>query len=96
MVSADHFARELRAQLKKNVAAQGSVDTVINSGELYRSLGGYPGSTHGMPACETRGNNPRICDFTNRASPHKYRQFPCFSRLGSWPKGLMLIRLDHA
>ena len=50
MVSADHFAHELRAQLKK-AAAQGSIDIVTNSGELHRSLGGYPGSTHGMPAC---------------------------------------------
>jgi hypothetical protein len=24
---------------------------LINCGELYRSLGGYPGSTHGMPSC---------------------------------------------
>jgi hypothetical protein len=50
MVSADHFAHELRAQLKK-AEARGSIDIVINSGQLYRSLGGYPGSTHGMPAC---------------------------------------------
>jgi hypothetical protein len=50
MVSADHFAHELRAQLKE-AAAQGSIDLVINSGELHRSLGGYLGSTHGMPAC---------------------------------------------
>jgi hypothetical protein len=27
-----------------------SVDVLINSGELYRSFGGYPGSTHGMPS----------------------------------------------
>jgi hypothetical protein len=32
-------------------AKAGSIDIVINSGELYRSLGGYPGSMHGMPAC---------------------------------------------
>jgi hypothetical protein len=32
MVSADHFAHELRAQSKK-AAAQGSIDIVINSGE---------------------------------------------------------------
>jgi hypothetical protein len=50
MVSADHFAHQLRAQLKK-AAAQGATRAVITSGELYRALGGYPGSTHGMPAC---------------------------------------------
>jgi hypothetical protein len=50
MVSADHFAQELRAQMSR-AAKHGSIDVVINSGELYRSLGGYPGSMHGMPAC---------------------------------------------
>jgi hypothetical protein len=50
MVSADHFAQELRAQLKK-AAAQHASSVVITSGELYKLLGGYPGSTHGMPAC---------------------------------------------
>jgi hypothetical protein len=32
-------------------AKAGSMNIVINSGQLYRSLGGYPGSMHGMPAC---------------------------------------------
>jgi hypothetical protein len=50
MVSADHFAQELRAQMSR-AAKHGSIDIVINSGELYRSVSGYPGSTHGMPAC---------------------------------------------
>jgi hypothetical protein len=50
MVSADHFAHELRAQLEK-AAAQGGTRVTITSGELYRLLGGYPGSTHGMLAC---------------------------------------------
>jgi len=50
MVSVDHFAHQLRMQLKK-AAAQGATKAVITSGELYRSLRGYPGSTHGMPAC---------------------------------------------
>jgi hypothetical protein len=50
MVSADHFAQELRAQMSR-VAKHGSIDIVINSRELYRSVGGYPGSMHGMPAC---------------------------------------------
>jgi len=50
MVSADHFAQELRTQMSR-AAKHGSMDIVINSGELYRSVGGYPGSMHGMPAC---------------------------------------------
>jgi hypothetical protein len=28
-----------------------AVDVLINWGELYRSLRGYPGSTHGVPSC---------------------------------------------
>jgi hypothetical protein len=44
------LAHELRAQLKK-AAAQGATKVVVTSGELCRLLGGYPGSTHGMPAC---------------------------------------------
>ena len=50
LVSVDHFRHELLAQMNR-AAKHGSIDTVINSGELYRSLGGYPGSIHGMPAC---------------------------------------------
>jgi hypothetical protein len=50
MVSEDHFAQELRAQMSR-AAKHGSIDIAINSGELYRSVGGYPGSMHGMPAC---------------------------------------------
>jgi hypothetical protein len=29
----------------------GLIDVLINSRELYHSLGGYPGSMHGMPRC---------------------------------------------
>jgi hypothetical protein len=50
LVSVDHFRHELLAQMNRAVE-HGSIVTVINSGELYRSLGGYPGSMHGMPAC---------------------------------------------
>jgi hypothetical protein len=50
MVSADHFAHELRAQMSR-AAKHGSIVIVISSGELYRSVGGYPGSMHGMLAC---------------------------------------------
>jgi hypothetical protein len=49
LVSVDHFRHKLLAQMNRAVE-HGSIVTVINSGELYRSLG-YPGSMHGMPAC---------------------------------------------
>jgi hypothetical protein len=50
MVSTDHFRHELLAQLGR-AAKQGRIDILVNSGDLYRSLGGYPDSTHGMPRC---------------------------------------------
>jgi hypothetical protein len=50
MVSADHFRQGLLAQMSR-AAKGGRVTVLINSSELYRSLGGYPGSTHGMSSC---------------------------------------------
>ena len=50
MVSIDHFREGLLAQMGR-AAHGGLIDVLVNSGELYRSLGGYPGSTHGMPLC---------------------------------------------
>jgi TusA-related sulfurtransferase len=50
MVSIDHFRQELLAQMDR-AAKGGLIEVLINSGELYRSLGGYPGSKHGMPFC---------------------------------------------
>jgi hypothetical protein len=50
MVSIDHFRQELQAQMSR-AANGGFIDVMINSGELYRCLGGYPGSKHGMPLC---------------------------------------------
>jgi hypothetical protein len=50
MVSVDHFRQGLLEQMGR-AADSGQIDVLINSGELYRSLGGYPGSTHGMPSC---------------------------------------------
>jgi len=62
MVSAEHFAHELRAQLKK-AAAQGATRAVITSAELYRLLGGYPGSMHGMPArCDAMRGEMKLGD----------------------------------
>src|ERR1700722_9639563 len=50
MGSIDHFRQGLLAQMGR-AAHGGRIDVLINSGELYRSLGGHPGSTHGMPSC---------------------------------------------
>ena len=50
LVSTDHFREGLLAQMGRATKG-GRIDISINSGELYRSLGGYPGSTHGMPCC---------------------------------------------
>lgn len=50
MVTMDHFRQGLLAQMAR-ATHNGRIDILINSGELYRSLGGYPGSTHGMPFC---------------------------------------------
>jgi hypothetical protein len=51
----------------------GLIDILINSGELYRSLGGYPGSTDGMPSCcdamhdEMKLGDTLLADRTNGA-----------------------------
>jgi hypothetical protein len=50
MVTTDHFRRGLLAQMSR-AANVGQATVLINSGELYRSLGGYPRSTHGMSFC---------------------------------------------
>ena len=50
MVSTDYFRQGLLAQMSR-AAYGGRIDVLINSGELYRSLGGYPGSAHAMPSC---------------------------------------------
>jgi hypothetical protein len=50
MVSTDHFRQELLAQMSRAFKG-GLIDVLINSRELYHSLGGYPGSMHGMPRC---------------------------------------------
>jgi hypothetical protein len=50
MVSVDYFRQGLLAQMGRATQC-GRIDVLINCGELYRSLGGYPGSRHGMPFC---------------------------------------------
>jgi hypothetical protein len=46
----DHFRQGLLAQMER-ATHHGRIEVLINSRELYHSLGGYPGSTHGMPFC---------------------------------------------
>jgi hypothetical protein len=50
MVSTDHFRRGLLAQMGR-AAKGGQIEVLINCAQLYRSLGGYSGSTHGMSSC---------------------------------------------
>jgi hypothetical protein len=50
MVSTDHFRQELLAQMNRAFKG-GLIDVLINSRELRRSLGGYPGSMHGILSC---------------------------------------------
>jgi 5-methylcytosine-specific restriction protein A len=46
----DDFRRELRAQIERAQNA-GRPPVEINSGELHRKVGGYPGQDHRMPMC---------------------------------------------
>jgi hypothetical protein len=72
VVSIDHFRQGLLAQMGRATKG-GLIDILINSGELYRSLGGYPGSTHGMPYCcdamqdEMKLGDTLLIDRTNGA-----------------------------
>jgi hypothetical protein len=50
MVWTDHFRQELLAQMNRAFKG-GLIDVLINSRDLHRSFGGYPGSLHGMPSC---------------------------------------------
>jgi 5-methylcytosine-specific restriction protein A len=47
---ADDFRSELHDQLEK-AAKRGATSIEINSGELHRRVGGYPGAGHRMPVC---------------------------------------------
>jgi hypothetical protein len=50
MVTTDHFRQGLLVQMSR-ASRGGLIDVLINSRDLYHSLGGYPGSMHGMPSC---------------------------------------------
>lgn len=50
MPTKDDFRKELRRRLR-DAEMRGARELKVNSGELHRSLGGYPGPTHQMPSC---------------------------------------------
>ncbi|PKL62234.1 MAG: hypothetical protein CVV31_07175 [Methanomicrobiales archaeon HGW-Methanomicrobiales-2] len=49
-LTANNFRQEL-ADLFSNAQGAGRTSIEVNSGELHRSLGGYPGPNHRMPVC---------------------------------------------
>jgi hypothetical protein len=49
-ITAETFRDELSAQLKR-AESRGASHVEINSGELHRKVGGYPGPAHRMPTC---------------------------------------------
>lgn len=46
----DDLDRELQRQLG-DATHRGASSAEINSGQLHRAIGGYPGSSHNMPTC---------------------------------------------
>jgi hypothetical protein len=72
MVSINHFRQGLLTRIERATNG-GQLDVLVNSGELYRALGGYPGSTHGLPSCcdamqqELRLGDTMVLDRTNGA-----------------------------
>jgi hypothetical protein len=50
MVSIGYFRQGLKIQMDRATLG-GRIEILINSRDLHRLLGGYPGSAHGMPSC---------------------------------------------
>jgi hypothetical protein len=50
VVTVDHFRQELLVQMARALKS-GAANVLINAPDLYKSVGGYPGSSHGMPFC---------------------------------------------
>lgn len=50
MPSLNDFRNELQTQIRRAEKA-GAAHVEINSGELHRKVGGYPGPSHRMPMC---------------------------------------------
>jgi hypothetical protein len=72
MVSIEDFRQGLLEQMG-HAANVGRVDVLINSGEFYRSLGGYSGSAGGMQSCcdamqaEMKSGDTMVLDQTSGA-----------------------------
>ena len=49
-MTADDFRTEL-ARVFEGAAGAGRGTVVVNSGDLHRMVGGYPGPQHRMPVC---------------------------------------------
>jgi hypothetical protein len=61
-VTTDEFRKEMNAQLRR-AAKRGAPYVEINSGELHRSVGGYPSTNHRMPmCCEAMHGEQRAAD----------------------------------
>lgn len=50
MPTKDHFTAEI-TRILSEAKASGALYADINSGEVHRAMGGYPGPNHVMPAC---------------------------------------------
>lgn len=50
MVSTVDFERELAAQIER-AKSRGATHLEVNSGELHRAVGDYPGTNHRMATC---------------------------------------------
>jgi impB/mucB/samB family C-terminal domain len=92
MASTDHFRQGLLAQMDR-MSRSGWIHVLINSGELYRSLGGYPGSLHGIPMANSSRSSTRSGDIA-RTKAHggrtvilkvKFADFVLISRSRTLP-----------
>lgn len=50
MPTKDEFAKSVSAKLRE-AQLRGARHLDLNSGQLHRELGGYPGTGHQMPSC---------------------------------------------
>ena len=50
MVTSDEFSKAL-LEIFRHESSKGKSSIIVNSGELHRMLGGYPGRDHRMPIC---------------------------------------------
>ena len=73
MPSFDHFQRELRAQFDR-AEKRRAKNIVVNSGELHRAVGGYPGPNERLQTCcEVMKEEVRSGDVINGRSRQRPR-----------------------